>query len=160
MAFLRTFEAPQKRENNLPVFSKAIHHKPLILVVEDHDDSRCMLKQLLESWGYDVAEAKDGVEAVRKARRERFDLILMDVKLPRLDGFAATKQIRQHNAFKQLPIIFLSACAELAFQTQAEAAGGNNYLIKPLGLLQLRSLLEEHLKEVTPQNVLFLKGIA
>ena len=157
MAVVLTFETLKNRKNNFPVSTEKVDRKSLVLVVEDHDDSRFMLKQLLESWNYNVAEAKDGVEAVCKFVSERPDLILMDVELPRLNGFAATEHIRQHNAHNKVPIIFLSACAELAAQKQAEVAGGDDYLVKQLNLAQLKSTLEKRLKQVTSQNILSLK---
>src|ERR687884_500742 len=80
---------------------------PLVMVVEDHDDTRFMLRYLMESRGLRVAEAEDGEEAVRLAESLRPDLILMDMTLRRLDGLTATRRIRELAALQEVPIIFL-----------------------------------------------------
>jgi len=83
--------------------------KQLFLVVEDFEDSRFMMRRLLEMAGYDVVEASDGQQAVELAVQERPALILMDLSLPKLDGLAATRLIRQHRDVSKIPIIAVSA---------------------------------------------------
>ncbi len=119
--------------------------EPLVLVVEDHDDTRFLLKCVLEMWGCVVAIAEDGEDAVRMAEGMRPDLILMDASLPRLDGLAATRRIRELAALHDVPIVFLSGHAQASFRAQALETGGNDYLVKPFELAQLERTLERHL---------------
>ncbi|HEX8773670.1 MAG TPA: response regulator [Pyrinomonadaceae bacterium] len=124
---------------------QATNIKPLVLVVEDHDDTRFMLTYLLEIRGYRVALAEDGESAVRMAEQTRPDLILMDASLPRLDGLAAARRIRELAALARVPIIFLSGHAQPSFRALALETGGDDYLTKPLELARLESVLERHL---------------
>src|ERR1044071_8869796 len=94
-----------------PARKFAPDQKPLVLVVEDHEDTRFMLQYLLEMRGCRVAMAEDGVMAVRAARSEHPDLILMDTSLPRLDRLAATRLTRGAAALHDIPIIFVSGHA-------------------------------------------------
>lgn len=118
---------------------------PKILIVDDDEDSRQMLNFLLETWSYRVVEAKDGIEAVSLAERERPDLILMDVKLPRLDGFDVTRRIRQSEQTNGVPIVFLSGCAEPHYRSAAAEVGGNEFLVKPLDFDKLQSTLGKYI---------------
>ena len=119
--------------------------RPLVLVVEDHDDTRFMLEYLLEMLGYRVAVAEDGEMAIYLAEVERPDLILMDATLPRLDGLAATRRIREMAALAGVPIVFLSGHAHASFRAAAMETGGNDFLAKPFDLNQLERVLERHL---------------
>lgn len=119
--------------------------KPLVLVVEDHDDTRFMLTYLLERRGCRVASAEDGEMAVRVAEQTRPDLILMDAVLPRMDGLEATRRIRKKPALSCVPIVFLSGHAEAPFRAVALETGGDDYLIKPFEIDQLERVLERHL---------------
>lgn len=119
--------------------------KPLVLVVEDHDDTRLMLMYLLERRGCRVALAEDGETAVRVAEQTRPDLILMDAGLPRMDGLAAARRIRKTPALARVPIVFLSGHAQPSFRAVALETGGNDYLIKPFEVEQLERVLERHL---------------
>ncbi len=119
--------------------------RPLVLVVDDHDDTRFLLRTVMEMRGLDVLEACDGEEAISLAERERPDLILMDTSLPRLDGLAATRRMRERASLGSVPIIFLSGHAQPSVRVAAFEAGCNGYLVKPLDLNQLNVLLETHL---------------
>lgn len=118
---------------------------PIILIVEDDADSRAMLKFLLESWNYSVIEAENGVEAVRIAEKTRPDLILLDVKLPLLDGFEAARRIRESAEIGGVPVIFLSGCAEKHYRNAGSEAGGKEYLVKPLDFEKLQNALGKYL---------------
>src|SRR5215213_8529106 len=133
------------RRDEPQALRQATGTKPLVLVVEDHEDTRFMLTYLLELRGYRVAVAEDGETAVRMAEQTCPSLILMDATLPRLDGLAATRCIRERAALHDVPIIFLSGHAQPSFRALALETGGNDYLIKPLELAQLESVLERHL---------------
>jgi len=111
--------------------------KPLILIVEDHDDTRVMLRTSLEMENFSVLEAVDGQTAVATALIQRPDLILMDLTIPKLNGVEATKIIRKDQWAGAMPIIFLSGSAEPASQQDAFDAGGNDYLIKPVSIEEM-----------------------
>lgn len=118
-----------------------------VMVVEDHDDTRFMLRWALESSGYRVVEAADGLEAVEVARTERPDLILIDGTLPRLDGLAATRRIRQQTLMRDVPILALSGHASPDFQDEAMAAGCNALLVKPVVI----QTMVERIKNLLPR---------
>jgi two-component system cell cycle response regulator DivK len=120
---------------------------PVVMVVEDFEDNRFMMRRLLEMSGYRVLEAVNGEEAVELARRERPHLILMDLSLPQLDGLAATRRIRQHEALRRVPIIAVSAHDTSDFHADALAAGCNDYVTKPIDFEQLERLLSRLLPE-------------
>jgi len=114
---------------------------PTIMVVEDFEDNRFMMRRLLEMSGYHVLEAVNGEEAVELARRERPHLILMDLSLPLLDGLAATRRIRQEASLRDVPIVAVSAHDTADFHADALAAGCNDYVTKPIDFDQLEALL-------------------
>jgi len=112
-----------------------------IMVVEDFEDNRFMMRRLLEMSGYQVLEAINGEEAVEIAKRERPHLILMDLSLPLLDGLAATRRIRQEAELRDVPIVAVSAHDTADFHADALAAGCNDYVTKPIDFDQLEALL-------------------
>ena len=113
----------------------------LVLVVEDFEDNRFMMRRLLEMAGYEVLEATDGEQAMSLAAERRPALILMDLSLPRVDGLAATRLIRQHPEMGQVPIVAVSAHDSADFHAEALAAGCNDYIPKPIDFDQLDALL-------------------
>jgi len=113
----------------------------LFLVVEDFEDSRFMMRRLLEMAGYSVLEASDGEQAVKMAVESRPALILMDLSLPKLDGLSATKQIRQKKGLKKIPIVAVSAHDSPESRTEALDAGCNEYVTKPIDFDHLHALL-------------------
>jgi two-component system cell cycle response regulator DivK len=115
---------------------------PTVMVVEDFEDNRFMMRRLLEMSGYRVLEAINGEEAVELAHRERPELILMDLSLPQLDGLAATRRIRQHSDLQDVPIVAVSAHDTADFHADALAAGCNDYVTKPIDFDQLEALLD------------------
>ena len=120
---------------------------PTVLVVEDFEDNRFMMRRLLEMSGYRVVEAVNGEQAVEVAATERPDLILMDLSLPKLDGLAATRRIRQSNGLREVPIVAVSAHDTSDFHADALAAGCNEYVTKPIDFDQLESLLKKLLEK-------------
>jgi two-component system, cell cycle response regulator DivK len=114
---------------------------PTVLVAEDHDDTRFMLKVLLERKGYRVVEAGDGLEAVEAARRERPDIVLMDVSLPSLDGLAATRLMRERETLRAVPVVAVSGHAAERDQTEALAAGCSADHTQPIDFDRLDDLL-------------------
>jgi two-component system cell cycle response regulator DivK len=115
---------------------------PVVMVVEDFEDNRFMMRRLLEMSGYRVLEAINGEEAVELAHRERPQLILMDLSLPQLDGLAATRRIRQYDGLRDVPIVAVSAHDTADFHADALAAGCNDYVTKPIDFDQLEALLQ------------------
>ncbi|MFL6333009.1 MAG: response regulator [Pyrinomonadaceae bacterium] len=104
-----------------------------ILLVEDSDDSRQMLRLTLESWGYRVTEAHDGREATEAARERCPDLILMDLNMPRMDGLAAAKFIRDcGEPCRDVPIVAITAFDVYGMREAALEAGCNDYIAKPI----------------------------
>ena len=126
--------------------------KQLFLLVEDFEDSRFMMRRLLEMAGYSVVEASDGEQAVELAVRKRPALILMDLSLPKLDGLAATRQIRQLKDLRQTPIVAISAHDSPESRTEALAAGCNEYVTKPIDFDQFRELLKSCLPKERDRN--------
>lgn len=116
---------------------------PLVLVAEDHEDTRFLLRTILERRGLAVVEAGDGEEAVSLAERETPDLILMDGSLPRLDGVSATRRMRGLESLARVPIIFISGHAAPQQQLEAREAGCDDYLVKPFEIEQLYRVLEQ-----------------
>jgi two-component system cell cycle response regulator DivK len=112
-----------------------------ILVVDDHEDTRCLLRTLLERRGLSVVEAVNGLEAVSAAVREQPDLILMDGGLPLLDGFAATRRLRGLAGLKAVPIVLLSGHVGPQYQRDARDAGCDDYVIKPFDIARLDTVL-------------------
>lgn len=112
--------------------------QPTILVVEDHDDTREMLRLILELWGCRVVEACNGLEAVAAALRERPQLILMDSHLPFVDGLEATRRIRKSGLGDQVKILALNGSGSRRYDDDALAAGCDDSLEKPFDLDRLR----------------------
>ena len=117
---------------------------PIVLIVEDDEDNLSMLKFLLESWSFRVLEAKNGEDAIRIAEKNCPDLIILDVKLPLLDGFEVTRRIRESAKIGGVPVIFLSGYAEASYRSAASVVGGNEYLVKPLDFEKLESILGKY----------------
>ena len=112
-----------------------------VLLVEDTEDNRFMMRRLLEMTGYRVIEAMNGEEAVKLAKKESPNLILMDLSLPVIDGLAATRLIRKLPEFKSTPIIAVSAHDTSDFQSEAMDAGCNTYVTKPIDFNELELLI-------------------
>ena len=112
-----------------------------VLLVEDVEDTRLFMRLALEDQGFIVAEAEDGHSAVASAVRETPDVILMDLTLPRMDGFAAAKLIRQKTELKDVPIIAVTAHQETGFRSDAKASGFDAYVTKPIDINWLKELI-------------------
>ena len=112
-----------------------------ILIVDDFDDTRLLLRTWLEKKGYQVIEAEDGKAAVTMAESQRPDLIIMDVEMPQLDGLSATRQIRALPGFDRVPIIAVSAYGAHQFRAEALTAGCNEYVSTPFEPEELEQLI-------------------
>ena len=108
-----------------------------ILIIEDTADNRQIMRDLLTHAGYDLLEAVDGAEGVEQAKRHRPDLILMDIQLPVLDGYEATRRIKADPDLASIPIIAVTSYALSGDDTKTRAAGCDGYIAKPFSPRQL-----------------------
>ena len=120
--------------------------KRLILLVEDHTDLLEVTQKALEFRGYEVAAAKNGLEAVEMATARLPDLILMDVLMPVMDGIEATFRIRADSRTKDIPIITTTASARAEDRERCLAAGCDDFVSKPYTYIELTAVIERILK--------------
>jgi two-component system cell cycle response regulator DivK len=118
-----------------------------ILVVEDTEDNRQIIRDLLSSVGYELIEAVDGAEGVAMAQNHHPDLILMDIQLPGMDGYEATRQIRALPELAGVPIIAVTSYALSGDEAKTRAAGCDGYVAKPFSPRQLLAKIREFLPE-------------
>ncbi len=116
-----------------------------ILVIEDTEDNRQIVGDLLASAGYELIEAVDGLEGVATAEREQPDLILMDIQLPGIDGYEATRRIRKIPALAKVPIIAVTSYALSGDEAKTREAGCDGYVAKPYSPRQLLAKIREFL---------------
>ena len=112
-----------------------------VLLVEDFEDTRLFLRLALEDHGFIVFEAENGEVAIQNANRDKPDVILMDLTMPRMDGFAAAKAMRQNDQLKNVPIIAITAHHETDFRSDAKASGFDAYVTKPVDVIWLKDLI-------------------
>jgi two-component system cell cycle response regulator DivK len=120
-----------------------------ILVVEDQADNRRILRDLLVNAGYELIEAESGEEAITAVTARRPDLILMDIQLPVIDGYEATRRIRSNPELKSIPIIAVTSYALAGDEVKALSAGCTAYITKPFSPRALLATVQEHLALVT-----------
>ena len=116
-----------------------------ILVVEDQEDNRQILRDLLTNAGYEMLVAEDGVQALEQAEKHRPDLILMDIQLPVLDGYEATRRLKANPELKAIPIIVVTSYALSGDEEKARAAGCDAYVAKPYSPRALLAQIREYL---------------
>ncbi len=114
-----------------------------ILVAEDDLASRELIREILETCGYQVLEARDGREALQRVEETAPDLVLLDIQIPVMDGFAVLRQLRQDSRFARLPVVAVTAYAMRGDREKALAAGFDAYLTKPLNAAALKKQLEQ-----------------
>lgn len=115
-----------------------------VLIVEDYEDTREFMKILLESYGYKVIEAADGIEAIDRVKKYHPDLILMDISLPVVDGLTATRAIRSFDVDSKVPIIAVTAFGK-NYYNKAIEAGCNDLIDKPVDFDSLEPILRSYL---------------
>lgn len=118
-----------------------------ILVVDDNEDSRELVKKILKKHGYEIIEAVDGEDAIVKAVAYRPDLILMDISIPKIDGYEVTKRLKSRVDFKEIPIIAFTAHAMKGDQEKALEAGCDGYISKPINVRDFPEQIKLYLKE-------------
>ena len=121
-------------------------HKPTVLVVEDDDLISEMVIKNLKLEGYQVEAAHDGEEGIRKAKAVNPDLVLLDVLLPRLDGWDVLTQLRENPRVRDIPIIMLTAVSDEKSKVQGLRGGADDYVTKPFSALELIARIEVVLK--------------
>ena len=114
-----------------------------ILVVEDTEDNRQILRDLLGMAGYDMVEAHDGAEGVAKAAEHKPDLILMDIQMPVMDGYEATRRIKANPELKAIPIIAVTSYALSGDEQKTRDAGCDAYIAKPYSPRQMLAKVKE-----------------
>jgi two-component system, cell cycle response regulator DivK len=109
-----------------------------ILVADDSEPSRELIREVLEMSDYEVIEAADGAEALCRIRDSAPDLVLMDIQMPRMDGYAVLRQVRQDRQLVSLPVVALTAFAMQGDRERALNAGFDGYITKPVDIAALR----------------------
>ena len=123
--------------------STATNGQRTILVVDDFDDTRLLLRTWLERRGFRVVEAENGIQAINQAENESPDLIIMDMQMPQLDGLSATRRIRNLESMSSVPIVAVSAYGADQFREQALAAGCNEYVSTPFEPATLEGIIRD-----------------
>jgi two-component system cell cycle response regulator DivK len=118
-----------------------------ILVIEDHEENRRILHDLLTNAGFEVIEAVTGEDGVALAARDVPDLILMDIQLPDIDGYEATRRIKAQPALHHIPLLAVTSYALSGDDAKAMAAGCDGYVTKPFSPRVLLKLIREYLPE-------------
>ena len=116
-----------------------------VLLVEDNEDNRIVYTTILEYYGYRVLEAHNGIEGLSLAREAHPDLILMDVGLPGLDGWEATRRLKADAETRAIPVVALTAHALAEHRAQAVAAGCDGYLAKPVEPREVVAEVRRHI---------------
>jgi two-component system cell cycle response regulator DivK len=114
---------------------------PLVLLVEDSADNRGLIRQIAELMDVELVEATNGEEGLALAHQRRPDVILMDLSLPVLDGWEATRRLKADPATRAIPVVALTAHAMEGDEARARAAGCDAYVTKPIGVLELQQVL-------------------
>ena len=117
----------------------------VVLVVDDHEDNRRILRDLLASAGYEVIEATTGDDGVAMAKARTPDLILMDIQLPGIDGYEATRRIKADDALGRIPVIVVTSYALSGDDAKALAAGADAYVAKPFSPRAMLAKIREYL---------------
>ena len=115
-----------------------------ILVVEDQEDNRRILRDMLTSADYEITEAENGEEALAAAAKQRPDLVLMDIQLPIMDGYEATRRIKADPTLKDVPVIAVTSYALSGDEEKARAAGCDDFVPKPYSPRQLLAKIRQY----------------
>lgn len=138
--------APVWNESNGVTDANAVHR---VLVVEDSITTRTLLKNILEAVGYDVNTATDGQDALSKLKTNKYDIVISDVEMPKVNGFELTDSIRKNNRTKELPVILITALASEEDRERGIDAGANAYIVK--GMFDQTNLLDVIKRLIIPE---------
>jgi two-component system chemotaxis response regulator CheY len=122
---------------------------PNVLVIDDSSTTRLYYREILEGAGFGVEEAINGIEGLEKTMNQSFDLVLVDVNMPKMDGYTFLDQLRRSGDLQTVPVIMISTQARGADQARAYAAGANVYIVKPVD----SAVLARHCLLVTGQSL-------
>ncbi len=106
--------------------------KPFILVVDDNRITTKLLRRYLEASGYDAVEAYDGIDCLEKVEQKLPDAIVLDVMMPRLDGYETVKKLKEKDATRHIPVVIVTALNDVANQIKSIEAGADDFLSKPI----------------------------
>jgi CheY-like chemotaxis protein len=120
--------------------------KPHILVIEDYQPNAMLVCDLLSFHGFRVSWAPDGVAGLEMLTKDRPDLILMDMQMPRMDGYTLTRHLKADDTYKAIPIVALTACAMVGDAERALAAGCDGYMTKPVNTRELPQAVRRFLQ--------------
>ena len=126
--------------------------KGKILYIEDNEQSLYMVTFLLEAKGYEVLQARDGKEGIEAAGQARPDLILLDIQLPSMDGYAVARILRSNADLKDTPIVALTSFAMVGDREKASEAGCTGYIEKPINPETFLGELTQYLRTVGPEG--------
>jgi CheY-like chemotaxis protein len=116
-----------------------------ILIVEDNELNRRLIRDILKYHGYEIIEAGDGAEGIEMAKSHKPDLILMDMQMPVMDGFAATQILKKDDEMKNIKIIAVTSFAMVGDREKILGAGADDYIAKPIDTRQLPEIVKKHL---------------
>jgi CheY-like chemotaxis protein len=136
----------EQQRKEIKVEGAASGSRKKILIVDDNEDSRGLVIKVLTRLGYIMIEAADGEEALTRALEEQPDLILMDRSLPKMDGLEVTRRLKREEAFKNVPIVALTAHAMRGDMEKALAAGCQGYIAKPINVRVLPEQILSYLE--------------
>jgi len=117
-----------------------------ILIVEDNDDSRELVVKVLRNKGYITVEAVDGEDAIEKVVSEKPDLVLLDISIPKLDGYEVAKRLKSREDVKDIPIVAVTAHAMKGDREKVIAAGFEGYISKPVNVRELPEQVRSYLR--------------
>lgn len=121
-------------------------NKPLVLIADDEEDIKIILKMYLENEGFEVATAYDGLDAMNRIKERRPDVILMDIMMPVLDGIEVTKRLKAADETKDIPIVILTAAAQSSMAEKAINVGAADYIAKPFEPDNVRDVIHKILE--------------
>ncbi len=123
-----------------------------VLVVEDHDLNRKLFHDVLEAHGYNVLQAKDGMEGWRIAREHRPDLIVMDIQLPEVSGLEVTKWLKEDESLKSIPVVVVTAFAMKGDEEKIREGGCEAYMVKPISISNFLWTVERFAKPLVAER--------
>ena len=117
-----------------------------VLIVEDNEDNRELVVKVLKNKGFITAEAVDGEDAIEKAVSEKPDLILLDISIPKLDGYEVAKRLKSMEAFREIPIVAFTAHAMKGDREKVIVAGFEGYITKPVNIRELPNQIRSFIR--------------
>ena len=140
-------ETKFKKLNKLDAMNHLPDRAPTIMIVDDDDDVRFMMSEVLRREGYAIIEAANATEAEEKALQQVPHLILMDLSMPGTDGMSALWNIRKHPEIAEVPVVIISAHDAFDLRAEAAAAGCKGYLSKPLEVDELKDVVKSIIED-------------